>query len=313
VPYVFILQKIPAKIMVGKRKEALSNFLTKQWCHAVMHPAFFAAGIHVDMLRLDLIHPLVSGNKWLKLQYWLEKYDTGKFKGIITSGGPWSNHLHACGFACKTNSIPMKAIVKARQDMKTATLNDLATWGCEIVFANRTKFYDEASWKLMAYEIGWLFIPLGGDGSEGVQGVTEWFSHLPLSAYDATLISIGTGTTLSGLAESSFDTGDIFAFDPGTGDGRLKEKLQKMAETTGKKITYCPSESRFGHWDATLKDFMESWHHHTRISLDFVYTAPLCQSLLKQVNEGQFAPGKHVLLVHTGGLQGNRSKEIQVE
>lgn len=297
--------------MLGKGLETLRHFLTKQWCHAVLHPAFLKGDIYVDILRLDIIHPLVSGNKWLKLQYWLEKYETGNFKGILTTGGPWSNHLHACGFACYTHHISMKAIVKAKHGMMTETLQDLVNWNCEIMYVNRTQYYDEVYWQSLAEEMEMLFIPMGGEGEEGAQGVTEWFNHLPLSAYDATYMAIGTGTTLLGMAESYFGAGDIFAFDPGTGDSSLKEKLQKISATLGKKIVYHPSEIRFGHFDNTLKNFMESWHSYTQIPLDFVYTAPLCQYLLKQVIEGQFAPGKRVLIVHTGGLQGNRSLKIQ--
>ncbi|MBL0883361.1 MAG: hypothetical protein IBJ16_08475, partial [Chitinophagaceae bacterium] len=28
--------------------------------------------VDTDILRLDLIHPVISGNKWFKLQYYLE-------------------------------------------------------------------------------------------------------------------------------------------------------------------------------------------------------------------------------------------------
>ena len=35
-------------------------------------PAFKKAGVHLDLLRLDLVHPLISGNKWFKSKYALE-------------------------------------------------------------------------------------------------------------------------------------------------------------------------------------------------------------------------------------------------
>ncbi len=41
--------------------------------------------IEVDVLRLDKIHPLVSGNKWFNLRYYLEEAKTEK-KTIVTYG-----------------------------------------------------------------------------------------------------------------------------------------------------------------------------------------------------------------------------------
>jgi 1-aminocyclopropane-1-carboxylate deaminase/D-cysteine desulfhydrase-like pyridoxal-dependent ACC family enzyme len=45
-------------------------------------------GVSVHILRLDLIDPIISGNKWFKLKHYLaEAVATGK-KAIVTFGGP---------------------------------------------------------------------------------------------------------------------------------------------------------------------------------------------------------------------------------
>jgi 1-aminocyclopropane-1-carboxylate deaminase/D-cysteine desulfhydrase-like pyridoxal-dependent ACC family enzyme len=295
--------------MVGKENEALSNFLTKEWLQQVHHPLFGQYGIRVDILRLDLIHPMVSGNKWLKLLYWLEKYDSGDYKGILTAGGPWSNHLHACAFACHSLNIPMNAVVKGRQGMQTATLKDVRQWGSDITYTNRKAFYDEDFWEQQATLIDYLFIPMGGAGDEGKKGVTEWFNQLPLVGYDATFVSMGTGTTLQGIAESTLATKKIFGLDPGTRDEKLRSFCEDMQEKTHKTIHYAASGNKYGQLNKEMQIFMTDWYHHTRIPLDFVYTAPLCQHFIKQVYSGQFSRGMRILLVHTGGLQGNRSNQ----
>ncbi|MBK9377816.1 MAG: hypothetical protein IPM86_06020 [Saprospiraceae bacterium] len=56
--------------------------------------------------REDKIHPIISGNKWRKLKYYLLDYlQSGKY-GIATTGGAHSNLLHALAFACHTLKIP---------------------------------------------------------------------------------------------------------------------------------------------------------------------------------------------------------------
>ena len=52
----------------------------------------------VSMLRLDEIHPVISGNKLFKLYYFLEEAKI-THKTIITFGGAFSNHLAATAFA----------------------------------------------------------------------------------------------------------------------------------------------------------------------------------------------------------------------
>jgi hypothetical protein len=44
--------------------------------------------VQLDVLRLDKIHPVISGNKWFKLKYHLENFNAGNYNGIITSAVP---------------------------------------------------------------------------------------------------------------------------------------------------------------------------------------------------------------------------------
>ena len=60
-------------------------------------------GCNISILRLDLIHPEISGNKWLKLKYNLEQAKAENKSCIITFGGAYSNHIAATAFACKEN------------------------------------------------------------------------------------------------------------------------------------------------------------------------------------------------------------------
>ena len=55
------------------------------------------AEIELWIKRDDLIHPLISGNKWRKLSGVLR--GDKHFNSVHTFGGPYSNHLVALGIA----------------------------------------------------------------------------------------------------------------------------------------------------------------------------------------------------------------------
>jgi 1-aminocyclopropane-1-carboxylate deaminase len=57
----------------------------------LFHPAVQPENKEVNVLRLDQLDPLLSGNKWFKLTLYLqEALDLNK-KRVVTFGGAWSN------------------------------------------------------------------------------------------------------------------------------------------------------------------------------------------------------------------------------
>src|ERR1700745_1664270 len=76
----------------------------------------------LDMLRLDLLHPVISGNKWYKLRLNLAHAVDHGCKAIVTFGGGYSNHLIATACAARIFRIPSVGIVRGRYDALTPTL-----------------------------------------------------------------------------------------------------------------------------------------------------------------------------------------------
>lgn len=264
--------------------------------------------IKLDMLRLDTLHPKVSGNKWLKLKPWLSRYAAGGYHGILTKGGPWSNHLHACSYACRALNIPLKALVKGSESQPlTPTLQDVKHNGDSLIWANHGSYTKEELWQELADSLNYLYIPMGGEGPEGVAGVTEWFNQLDAPAYDYLLCAFGTGTTLLGIGQSVLECPNFITTDSGTRDAKRLETLQLQLEGEGRKLLAHAAPGRFGKVSDETIAFVKHWHKATGIVLDIVYTAPFLQLLLKLVADGTIPAGSSVLAVHTGGVQGNRS------
>jgi 1-aminocyclopropane-1-carboxylate deaminase/D-cysteine desulfhydrase-like pyridoxal-dependent ACC family enzyme len=68
--------------------------------------------VELNVLRLDKIHPVISGNKWFKLKYHLDNFNAGNYNGIITFGGAWSNHIVATACACYLKKIKCIGIIR---------------------------------------------------------------------------------------------------------------------------------------------------------------------------------------------------------
>ena len=65
-------------------------------------------GVEIFMKREDLIHPIISGNKFRKLKYNIEKFKKNKNSTLITFGGAYSNHLLAVSYIAKIENITLK-------------------------------------------------------------------------------------------------------------------------------------------------------------------------------------------------------------
>ncbi len=55
----------------------------------------FPKGIELYMKRDDLLHPIISGNKFRKLKYNIEEAKRLGFATLLTFGGAFSNHILA--------------------------------------------------------------------------------------------------------------------------------------------------------------------------------------------------------------------------
>src|SRR3954454_17956423 len=69
----------------------------------------------VDILRLDKIHAVVSGNKWFKLKYYLRDVLRHGYNSVATFGGAFSNHILATAYACKKENIQCAGYIRGEK------------------------------------------------------------------------------------------------------------------------------------------------------------------------------------------------------
>ncbi|RYY21702.1 MAG: pyridoxal-phosphate dependent enzyme, partial [Sphingobacteriaceae bacterium] len=68
--------------------------------------------IELFLKRDDLIHPLISGNKWRKLKYVLQEAMHQQKTHLVTFGGAFSNHLLATAAAGATFNFKTTGFVR---------------------------------------------------------------------------------------------------------------------------------------------------------------------------------------------------------
>lgn len=293
------------------------------------------AGVEFYMRRLDAVSGPAPGNKAWKLRYHVERALLMTHPKILTFGGAWSNHLHATAATGRALGIPTIGVVRAEpQELAnpTPTLQDCMDWGMKLVPVSRAEYREKhfpffKAWLRDQFGNPWIIPEGAGDalGTMGCQGLItpEDLEH----PWDALVVSAGTGATAAGMALGLRGLSRLFVGSAlkGVNMGNLvQERLDdalmdsSWAAEIMKEVTpwHDVHHGGFGKIPANVGAFMDQFQTETGIELDGVYSAKtmlklqaILQSPSAQRPE-QFDQGSRVLFVHTGGIQGNRSREF---
>ena len=262
----------------------------------------------VDVLRLDLLHPVISGNKWFKLQYYLADATEQKKSAIVTMGGPWSNHLVATAATCAQMGLRSIGVVRGEEPKQySATLLKAKELKMELVFLAREEFDRgevDATWLNPEY----YFIPAGGYGEKGVQGAAG-ILDIPGKEYDFIACAVGTGTTLAGLISRSCREQQLLGISALKGHEELEENIQSLCTIPfhNWRILRDFHFGGYARYDSSLLQFMNEFYAKTGIPSDFVYTGKLFYAIHMLLQQDYFPSTASILLIHSGGLQGNNS------
>lgn len=269
----------------------------------------------IDMLRLDVIHPVVSGNKWYKLKHNVSHLKNDGYSTILTFGGAYSNHLIATAATAYQYGIKSIGVVKgtyAQHDL-TDTLKDCLNYGMHLEFVSNEEYrrYGTADYiEYLSREFDNPFIvPIGGANEWGRDGSAEISEYID-GSYTHICVSVGTGTTLIGIRNGISSGQMVLGYVPMKGGVYMKEEIDKYLDV-GMRDGYMLYDAwhcgGFGKWNTSLVDFMNEFYTINNIPLDMVYTAKMMLGLSEQLNAGIFHEKSKVLCIHTGGLQGNTS------
>jgi 1-aminocyclopropane-1-carboxylate deaminase len=265
--------------------------------------------VMASVLRLDKIHPLVSGNKWFKLRYYLQEAKEQQKKTIVTFGGAWSNHILATAAACKINQLDCIGIIRGEQAATLSpTLIQAKELGMQLIFVSREdyakkKIPDEINRKEN------YFIKEGGYGTIGINGAATILEFCEKETYTHICCAVGTGTMMAGIIKSTSPQQQVIGISVLKNNMDLYDEVRSLLTTkaTNFQILHDYHFGGYAKHKSALIDFMNTFYQQTNIPSDFVYTGKLFYGITDLIRTDFFSPGSRLLLIHSGGLQGNSS------
>lgn len=272
----------------------------------------------VDVLRLDLIHPHYGGNKIFKLKYNIESARKEAKEGIVTFGGAHSNHIFATAAYCMEKKLKCAGIIRG-EEMQTPTITAAREFGMELQFVSRTEYNRVKNSSLPELFPGYFHVPEGGNNAEGVKGCSEILNGLDFT-YDRIFCACGTAATFSGLSISAGQGTKVTGISVLKGQNSLIEEANKWMRAFNKgtlpvaeSLDYSSvlGQYHLGGYAAfsdELVSFKRWFERQCAVPLDHVYTAKLFYAVHDLIKNKKLE-GEKILVIHSGGLQGNAAFE----
>jgi 1-aminocyclopropane-1-carboxylate deaminase len=274
-------------------------------------PSLSFNDVETSILRLDEWHPVVSGNKWFKLRYYLEEAIAGNVEAIATFGGAYSNHLVATAFAVRQAGLKSIGYVRAEMNEDLSpTLLQCRAYGMELrpigraAYAARKELMEEGG-------EGIYWIPEGGYGSLGAKGAATILDLADTFFFTHIVCAVGSGTMMAGLVSGAAKHQRVTGISALKGNLSLEREIRAILTTEAQARSFeLLHDYHFGGFakhPAPLIDYMKQLWHRENLPTDLVYTAKMLFAAQDLVDKRHFPAGSRVLLIHSGGLQGNRS------
>lgn len=281
----------------------------------IPYPLFKQHNIRVWIKRDDLLHPIISGNKWRKLKYNLIHANHGGYQQVVSFGGSYSNHIHALAYAAQQAGLKSVGIIRGEaHHASNYTLGWARHWGMHLHFVNRQQYRlredPQFLQELQQHYPGSYLIPEGGSNPLALPGMAEVIEQLASQLeFDTLLVPVGSGGTLAGLVAADKDQHQLQGIAVLKQQGYLADAVNQLLPKQAKAYRNWQVQENFhrgGYARFTPKDIrrMQVFIGETGIPLEPVYSGKMVLALLDMIAQGQFSAGQRIVLLHTGGLQG---------
>lgn len=275
-------------------------------------PSMSQAGVEVAVLRLDQWHNVVSGNKWFKLKYQLQAAIQQGCDTVATFGGAYSNHLVATAFACKELGLQSIGIVRGEEpETYSHTLQHCKEYGMQLQFVSRQAFQQKETVKQTYNGANVYWVDEGGYSVLGMQGAADILSTASTQAFTHIACACGTGTMLAGLIHAALPHQQVIGISVLKGHTSLQQEVNALLPLADHNKPYTLlHDYHFGGYakhPQPLLQYMQQLWQQEQLPTDIVYTAKLCYAVQDLVGRQYFPAGSKVLIIHSGGLQGNLS------
>ncbi|EAR00608.1 1-aminocyclopropane-1-carboxylate deaminase/D-cysteine desulfhydrase [Maribacter sp. HTCC2170] len=289
---------------------ALNSGLVRIENQIINLPILEEKKITLFIKREDKIHPVISGNKFRKLKYNLKEAKNSSYKGLLTFGGAYSNHIAAVACAANENNLASIGIIRGEELafkwQDNPTLQQAVDFGMQLKFVSRSDYRKKDS-PVFIEKLGqdfpeYYLVPEGGTNELAVKGCTEILTFKD-ETFDLICCAVGTGGTISGLINSIKPKQRVLGFPALKGDF-LREDICKFAANRDWDLQLDYNFGGYAKVTPELIRFINEFKKTTDIPLDPVYTGKMMFGIVEMVKNDVFREGTKLLAIHTGGLQG---------
>ncbi len=286
--------------------------------------------IELYLLREDLNHPEISGNKWRKLKYNLKEAKKEGHTQLLTFGGAFSNHIAATAAAGREFGFETIGIIRGEETLPlNATLALARENGMTFKYVSREQYreenkYDKTFIKSLEQEYGKFYIiQEGGSNALAVKGCTEIVHNINVG-YDVICTACGTGGTVAGVIASVDRDKQVLGFPALKGGAFLKDDIEQLLTAYTNDLNsevenenwHLITDYHFGGFAKVkpeLVSFIKRFKKEHHILLDFIYTGKMLFGLYDMIKNSNQFDDKRIIVVHTGGIQGNKGFEERLK
>ena len=244
------------------------------------------SGLQLFLKREDKIHNIISGNKYRKLKFNLINAKELGFKGLLTFGGAYSNHIPAVAYAAKKNGFKSLGFIRGEEIVNNYLENPTLKYSHDL--GMKFKFLSRSNYKLKTNEYflrklkkkfkDYYLIPEGGTNALGVLGCQEILNDSD-KEFDYICCSVGTGGTICGLINSSNENQKIIGFSS-INKNYLLNDITKFVTNENWMLIDDFSFGGYGKVNNELIEFMNNFRLKYGILLDPIYTSKLVYGVL---------------------------------
>lgn len=275
--------------------------------------------VELFIKREDLIHPLISGNKFRKLKYNLIQAKFENQSTLLTFGGAFSNHILAVAAAGYENNFKTIGVIRGEELIdkiaENPTLKKAQDLGMTFKFVSRTAYRNkkENSFILdLENEFGKFYLlPEGGTNGLAIKGCEEILT-IEDDVFSHICCSIGTGGTISGIINASKNSQQIVGFPSLKGDF-ISNEISNFVEKSNWNVI---SEYHFGGYGKISDElirFINEFYLSYGVLLDPIYTGKMMFGIFDLINKNYFPQGSKILAIHTGGIQGIKGVNLKLK
>lgn len=275
--------------------------------------------LEVFVKQDDRIHSDISGNKWRKLVYNMEKAQLQKNENLITFGGAFSNHLLATAAACRLYGIHSIGFVRGDELSADSneTLRKCTQLGMELHFLSRSEYLlktDELWLKELHVDFpNSYLVPEGGANYLGIAGCQDMIRELP-EHIDRIFVAQGTTTTSCGILLGTSEKTKVHVV-PVLKGFHAEDEMRKLFTLSGIDdelqddlfqrmiVENSYDFGGYGKYTPALLQFIQTVYQKLHLKLDPIYTGKAffaMEEVIRKMN----IQNERIIFIHTGGLQG---------